>query len=120
MRTEKSGETGIIRKSMPRLFMKRMTILNLGFSVIILFFYIIGNFQEFLDGTQLLLLSLLSWTSLFSCFFSLIGLLVLAASRRTESRPRRAFGLIGYFTAALLSGALIAIAYFLRAVFMKS
>lgn len=120
VRTEKSGETGIIRKSMPRLFMKRMTILSLGFSVIILFFYVIGNFQEFLDDTQLLLLSLLSWTSLFSFFFSLIGLLVLSASRRTETKPRRTLGLIGYCSSAILSAALIAIAYFLRSVFIKS
>jgi hypothetical protein len=117
--TEKSGDTGIMRKSMPRLFIKRMTILSLGFSIIILFFYVVGNFQNFLDKTQLLLLSLLSWTSLFSFFFSLIGIIVLSASRRTETKPRRVLGFSGYCAGALLAVCLIAIAYFLRAIFIK-
>lgn len=116
---EQAGTERAIRKSIPRLFMKRMTMLSLAFSLIILYFYVIGNFQDFLDGTQLSLLGLLSWTSLFSFFFALLGIPVLATSKRTESKARRALGLLGYSLGALLAVALIAIAYFLRAIFLS-
>jgi magnesium-transporting ATPase (P-type) len=102
-------------KTLSRLFMKRVTMLSVGFSVIVAFFYAIGNFQNFLDETQLLLLSILTWCSLISIGLSLIGMVVLSLSRFGESLPRRISSYCGYLGSLILSLALVLLSYFLKA-----
>lgn len=111
-----SGNTG---KSLPRLFIKRITMLSAGFSVIVSFFYAIGNFQDFLDETQFLLLSLIAWSSLFSIGFSIIGMVVVTAGKRRETVMRRVWSYLGYFSSLAVSLALVAVSYFLRAIIRK-
>ncbi len=102
------------KKSLSRLFMKRITLLSLVFSLIVGYFYVIGNFQLFLDDSQRLLLSILTWVSIFSTGLSLIGLVVLSLSKRKESIPRKALGLSGYALSALISLILVMLSSFLR------
>lgn len=54
---------------------KLSIIINLGlmiFSLLLIILYIIGNFQQFQDQTQKILLGILSYISIFNIFFSVL------------------------------------------------
>ncbi|MGL4985679.1 MAG: hypothetical protein ACRC5H_00895 [Treponemataceae bacterium] len=48
----------------------RLTVFFLTYGFILLFFFLVGNFQNFLDTTQILILQLLSYTSIILIIFT--------------------------------------------------
>jgi hypothetical protein len=71
-------------------------------SCVLVFYYILGNFQGFLDSTQRMLLSLLEISSLFGFIieiYRIVLLFVLAVREKKAHTARlvRSFGFLIYF-----------------------
>jgi hypothetical protein len=99
--------------------LKRLAAFLLALALIALFFWAAGNFRRFLDDTQLMLLSVLRWSSLGLGSLSLVGAAAgLARPGRLASRLRSAAGwlllALSGTALALLSEALIVFAAGLR------
>lgn len=109
------GPAGAAASLPPVRVLKRLAAFCLALALIALFFWAAGNFRRFLDDTQLMLLSVLRWSSLGLGALSLVGAASsLAGGRRASGRLRAAAGwalLVLVGTAlALLSEALIVFA----------
>lgn len=99
--------------------LKRLAAFLLALALIALFFWAAGNFRLFLDDTQLMLLSVLRWSSLGLGALSLLGAAAsLARPGEAASRLRSAGGWLILFLSgtalALLSEVLIVFAAGLR------
>jgi len=99
--------------------LKRLAAFLLALALIALFFWAAGNFRLFLDDTQLMLLSVLRWSSLGLGVLSLVGAAAsLARQGMLAGRLRSAGGwlllVLSGTALALLSEALIVFAAGLR------
>jgi hypothetical protein len=93
-------------KPLSRLLLKRSVIFLTIFNGIVLFLYIIGNYQKFLDATQMLLLHILSFS------FPLLALLAVFGVVQSLLTKRVA-GLIAYCIIFILNTLLTVLLYFL-------
>jgi hypothetical protein len=107
------GQRAIIRKSSERIAVKRTSLLGLLGCLACLYFFVLGNYQGFLDQTLRGLLTATSWFGFSTAMISCVGAIVLFAGKRSESRRRRALGFLGYALNALVSAglALLALAF---------
>lgn len=92
-----------------RLLVKRLSLLCLTMYLLSLALWLTGNLRQFLDSTQSLLLSFLSWDALLLALFSLLGLLTVFVfplpsppAPATSTPLRRLPGLLGYLFLLLL------------------
>jgi hypothetical protein len=90
----------------------RMAVFCFVLSALVLALYLLGNFQEFLDATQVLLLTLLRLTLL----AGILSALTYAAVSFAVGRPR-AGRLVLCFLSIAYSGALLLVTGFLSAWF---
>jgi hypothetical protein len=60
-----------LRKTWLFSLLGRLTLFFILFALLVLFLYIIGNYQEFLDSSQLLLLKILEVVSLFGAIIGM-------------------------------------------------
>jgi hypothetical protein len=75
------------RKQLTTRFLHRTVLFSTSFSAGLVLFYLFGNVQEFMDSTQILLLSVLSGTALVTVMLSLT-VLVLEIALRLAGRQR--------------------------------
>jgi hypothetical protein len=111
------GQRAVIRKSSERIAVKRTALLGLLGCLACLYFFVLGNYQGFLDQTLQELLSATTWFGLSTALVSCVGAIVLLAGKRAESRRRRALGFFGYALNALVSAALALLALALHSLF---
>lgn len=103
------------------ILVKRLCILLLIVSFASFFFWAIGNFSDFLDTTQLMLLRVQRYASLSLVLFSLVGILtvVLGIPFPELRRPRRGSTLaaiLGYLVLVILGLALALVSHSLAVV----
>jgi hypothetical protein len=88
-------------KSQLGIVVKRICIFLFSMSLVVFFYWVVGNFRRFLDSTQLFLLSTLRWLSLGQILASAFGLGALLVGSARAGRPRTPLSILGY---ALLLG----------------
>jgi hypothetical protein len=103
-------------KSFIRILIKRSSIFVLVLSLLCLILYLIGNFQHFLDESQLLLLNFLSWFSVISLILSLYGFCLLIAFFIKNRKPEVLLGIVGYLIIFAYSTGATVFTYFIRSV----
>lgn len=103
------------RKSVYRLLIKRITLASFAQLCLFSFFYVVGNFQLFLDESQTMLLAGMGFTGFITLGLAIVGLVVLVLSPRLESRPRRVLGISGYALCLLACCVAILVSYFFQA-----
>jgi hypothetical protein len=111
------GPKAVIRKSSERIAVKRTALLGLLGCCACLYFFVLGNYQGFLDQTLRGLLTATTWFGLSTALISCVGAIVLFAGKRVESRRRRALGFLGYALNAIVSAGLALLTLALHSLF---
>ena len=106
----KNGEPVWIQTVIFRIF-----ILLFLFQIIVFFFFVLGNFQNFADSTQLLLISVLKLSGIFFILFSVYNLFIQLFSGFT-GRSFRAGRFIFSLTGFVIGAALVVLVYFFNAI----